>query len=223
MAFLAQFSSDHPADLVELLQRRVDRSEHADSVTEYRAVPFNWDHDLRVRGTSEFPTILRRIRDWIAARPDVWQRRDAGAEVFNAVAGVFDDTVMAILEEGARTGHEGQMIAVGAILRQAPPYFAFDYVDFVRRLLDLASQLGEEHVRRFGVALSAAALSEVRSGVAGQPFAEDVAQRDRAREIADALPPGSREQRVYRSLQRSAEESIEWHADRDELMDGRDW
>jgi len=223
MAFLADFSLDRPGDLVELLQRRVDRSEHADSVTEYRAVPFNWDHDLQVRGTNEFPTILRRIRDWIAARPDVWQRRDAGAEVFEAVAGVFDGTVMAILEEGARTGHEGQMIAVAAILRQAPANFVFDHVDFVRRLLALASQLGEEHVRRVGGALSAAVVSEVRSGVPGQPFAEDVAQRDRARRIADALPTGSREQRLYRSLQMSAEETIEWHADRDELMDGRDW
>jgi hypothetical protein len=30
-------------------------------------------------------------------------------------------------------------------------------------------------------------------------------------------------QRLYLSLQASAEHSIKWHADRDELMDGRDW
>ena len=202
---------------------RVERAEHADSVTEYRAVPFSWDHDLQVRGTNEFPTILRRIRDWIAAGPDSWQRGDAGAEVFEAVAGGLDGTVMAILEEGARTGDEGQMIAVAAILRKAPPHFVFDQVGFVRLLLELASQIGEEHVRRVGGALAAAAVSEVRSGVPGQPFAEDVASAGSRREIADSLPTGSREQRLYRSLQTSAEESIEWSADRDELMDGRDW
>ena len=55
MAFLADFSSDRPAELVELLQCRVERAEHADSVTEYRAVPFSWDHDLQVRGTNRVP------------------------------------------------------------------------------------------------------------------------------------------------------------------------
>jgi hypothetical protein len=60
-------------------------------------------------------------------------------------------------------------------------------------------------------------------GTPGQPFAEDVEQRDRAREIAQNLPGGSVAQRLYLSLQASAEHSIKWHADRDELMDGRDW
>ncbi|MDQ3728773.1 MAG: helix-turn-helix domain-containing protein [Actinomycetota bacterium] len=223
MAFLSDFSGERPEDLIRLLQARVERWEHADSLVDYRALPFNWDHDLRVRGSRDFPTILRRIRDWIAASPDSWHRLHAGAELFAAVAVSFDETVMSVLEEGASASDESQMTAVAAILRQAPRTFVFDNVDFVRRLLALAAQLGEDHVQRVGGALSAAAVSGVRTGIPGQPFAEDLDQRDQARKIADAQPNGSPEQRLYRSLQESAEHTIKWHADRDEPMDGRHW
>ncbi len=224
MAFLSNFSRERPRDLVQLLQRRVERWEQMDALTDYRALPFNWDPDLRIRGSRDLPIILRRVRDWIADKPDSWQRQDAGAELFAAIASAFDDTVMHVLEEGASSGDPDQMVAVAAVLRQAPRMFVFDNVDFVRRLLALAGQLGEELVQRIGGALSAAATSGVRTGIPGQPFAEDVVQRDRAREIADVLPTGSPEQRLYRSLQESAEHSIKWHADRDELMDdGRHW
>jgi hypothetical protein len=69
-----------------------------------------------------------------------------------------------------------------------------------------------------------AVTSGTYSGTPGQPFARDVAQQDQARKLADGLTPGSPEQRFYRSLERSAEESIRWHADRDEkLFDRREW
>ena len=224
MAFLAEFSSERPGDLVHLLERRVDVWGLSDSITGYHALPFNWDHDLRIRGQREFPRWLRQIRDWIAAKTDSWHRQEAGGELFAAVAGRFDASVLDVLEEGASSGDPDHMTAVAAILRQAPPTFVFDNVEFVRRLLGWAERLGEEHVQRLGGALSAAAVSGVRSGVPGQPFAEDVSQRDRSREIADGLPKGSPEERFYRSLQRSAEQSITWHADRDELVnDGRNW
>lgn len=223
-AFLSDFSSDRPEELVELLQRRVDRWEQCDSTTEYSALPFNWGHQLRIRGSKSFLAILRGVRDWIAAGSDSWHRQDAGADLFAAVAGGFDETVMSVLEEGASTGDEAQMVAVASILRQVPRTFVFEKVEFVRRLLVLASQLGEEHVQRVGGALSASAISGGRTGLVGQPFAEDIDQRDQARKIADALANGSPEQRLYQSLQESAEHSIKWHADGDDLMeDGRHW
>ena len=223
IAFLSDFSRDRPAELIELLQRRVERWEQSESIVDYRALPFHWDHDLRIRESKTFLPILRRIRDWIAASTNSWQRQDTGAELFAAVAGVFDETVTSVLEEGAKAGNEAQMVAVASILRQGPRTFAFENVEFVRRLLELAAQVGDEHVQRVGGALSSAAQSGVRMGVPGHPFGEDIEQRDKARTIANALPNGSPEQRLYRSLQDSAEHSIKWHADRDELRDGRHW
>lgn len=223
-AFLADASGERPAEVVDLLRRRVGRWEDSDSSSDYRALPFSWDHELLVRQRAEYALVLRTIRDWIAEAPESWQRRDGGADLFFAVARVVDETAMGVLEEGASLGDEGQMAAVAAILWKAPPTFVFAEVEFVSRLLNLAAKLGEEHARSVGGALSAAAMSGPRMGTPGKPFAEDVNQRDRAREIAGSLPNGSIEQRLYRSLQKSAEESIRWQVDRDaEFLDGRDW
>ena len=63
--------------------------------------------------------------------------------------------------------------------------------------------------RAIGAALHSALVSGVRTGSSGEPFPEDVVQRDEARKIADGLPLGSPGERFYRSLQRSAEHEIE--------------
>jgi hypothetical protein len=223
MTFLADLSGEEPDDVVRLLQRRVQHSEQPDVDSDYRPLPFTWGEELKVRETPQFPTILRHLRLWIAQRADSWHRREAGAELFETVAGVFDDTVMAILEEGANTGDDNEMIAVAAILRKVPPYFPFDEVDFVRRILATAASRSQEHLQRVGSALTAAAVSGVRMGTPGQPFTEDLEQRDRARKTADKMLKGSHEERLYRGLERSAEDNILWHAERDDLLDGRDW
>lgn len=221
--FLADLSGEEPDNVVRLLQRRVQHAELPDGYSDYRPLPFTWAEELRVRGTPQFPTILRHLRQWIAQRTDSWHRQDAGAEVFETVAGVFDGTVMAVLEEGANTGDDDEMIAVASILRKVPPSFPFDEVEFVRRILATAASHSREHLQRTGGALTAAAVSGVRTGTAGQPFTEDLEQRDRARKIADMMPKGSHEERLYRGLERSAEDSIQWHAERDDIRDGRDW
>jgi len=224
MTFLADFSSDRPDDLVQFLQRRVERAETDAKGTDYKALPYDWTGDLYVRDTPQFPTILRRLRGWITANADSWHRRDAGADLFVAVSGAFDETVMSILEEGVLTGDDNELIAVAAILEKAPSAFVFEQIPFVRRVLAAAADRSQEHLKRIGGALSSAASSGVRSGLAGEPFEEDVVQRDQAREIADTLPKGSPEERLYRSLEHIAEESIHWQVERDrDLLDGREW
>ncbi|MCP4383137.1 MAG: helix-turn-helix domain-containing protein [Hyphomicrobiales bacterium] len=223
-AFLSDVSGERPDKIADLLKRRVCRWEDADATSKYRALPFSWDHQLLVRECDSFKAILSGIRDWIAEAPESWQRQNGGADLFVAVACGFDETVMSVLEEGASLAASDQMDAVAAILREAPRTFVFDEVEFVRRVLGLAERLGEEHAQRVGGALSAAAMSGTRTGTPGKPFAEDVNQRDRAREVASTLPNGSIEQRLYGSLQESAEHSIQWQVDRDgELMDRREW
>jgi hypothetical protein len=97
-------------------------------------------------------------------------------------------------------------------------------VDFVTSALAAASALGEEPLTHMRGSLHAAVVSGSRSGTPGQPFSEDIEQRDRCADIASSLPRGSVEERFYRTLVRSAEESIEWHAEQDEkIFDPRDW
>ena len=222
-AFLADISVNRPTDLVDFLQRRVMRWESTDETTDYRPLPFAWNHELRVRETADLLWTLRRIRDWIAEGAESWKRQHAGPDLFAAVAGRFDADALRVIEEAVASGDSAQLTAAASILREVPRLLVFENVGYVQRLLALADQAGDDHVQRIGGALSAAMSSGARTGIPGQPFAEDVEQRDRAREIAESLPIGSVAQRLYLSLQASAEHSIKWHADRDELMDGRDW
>ena len=178
---------------------------------------------LRVRETADLLAALRHIRDWIAEGPESWKRQDAGPDLFAAVAGRFDADALRVIEEAVTSGDSAQLTAAASILREVPRLLVFENVEYVQRLLALAGLAGDEHVQRIGGALSAAVSSGTRMGTPGQPFTEDVEQRDWARDIAQNLPSGSMAQHLYLSLQASAEHSIKWQADRDELMDGREW
>ncbi len=222
--FLATLSIDQPAVVVELLMARVEHWEKTASSSQFDPLPHHWDHPLQLRQHPDFFKSLRWIRQWIAQEPDSMARVQAGGDLFSAVAHGFDATVLAVLEEGVATGDAGQLAAVAALLQRGPGNLVYDEVEFVRRALGAASKLGEDAVQRIGGALTVATGRGGRIGIPGQPFAEDLEQRDRARAIADLLPRDSIEQRFYLSLQESAEHSIEWARHRDDrVADGRDW
>jgi hypothetical protein len=116
------------------------------------------------------------------------------------------------------------MAGVISILRKAPSDMVLDEADFVGRLFNAASRLGDEWVELVGAAMHAAVTSGIRTGVPGQPSDIDADQRHPAREIASKLPFGSMAQHFYRSIEESADRNIRWQADQDErLADRRDW
>ncbi len=223
-AFLSELSKSNPDAVLRLLMDRVELAEQSESVNEFRALPYDWHNKLLCRSHTRFVHLLREVLAWIAARLDSWQRRMMGAEIFRAVAEEFDDAVIDVLDEAIGTTAREQIEAVGAILHEAPRTVVWENVPFVRRVLAAAAKHGEDCLQHVGSGLHAAVTSGVRSGTPGQPFGEDLEQRGRSAEIARTLPRGSIEERFYRSLQASAEQSIQWSMTRDEtLVDGRDW
>jgi transcriptional regulator with XRE-family HTH domain len=222
--FLSALSKDNPAAVLELLIDRVELREQDRSVRDFRALPYQWHHPLHFRSSVRFPQILRQISDWIAAKLDSWPRRTMGAKLFRAVAQSFDRQVIEVLEEAIQTGARGQIEATGAILGEAPRTLVWENIDLVRRALNAAQAHGEDCVQHVAGALHSAVVSGFRTGTLGEPFSEDVEQRDRSVNIANSLPRGSLEERFYRSLAQSAEQSIRWSMTEDEkLIDGRDW
>jgi hypothetical protein len=222
-SFLAQVSVGAAATVVALLRTRIERSEEMGSA-HYRALPFHWDTGLDIKGQAQTGAVLRQVRDWIARKPDSWQRREFGGDLFAAIAQDFDDSVLAVLEESMYSGDRAQFSALAAILKKVRRSLLWDNPDFVARLLAAASLHGEGVVQEVGGALHSAAISGLRQGTPGQPYPEDVELRDRAAAIASKLPSGSLEERFYRSLQESAERNIDWSRERDELSeDRRDW
>jgi transcriptional regulator with XRE-family HTH domain len=224
MSFLSQLSKDHPAVVLQVLKERIEHSERLTSLGDYRPLPFQWNPPLHVRMHPDLGTLLRELRDWIAPQPSSWQRQYIGGELFCSVAQPFDDAVIQILLEAIAVGDPDQLAAVVSIVRQAPSNVIFEETDFVARLFDAASRLGDEWVERVGAAMHAAVMSGIRTGFFGQPSDVDVDQRNQAREIASRLPRGSMEQQFYRSIEESADRNIRWQGDQDErLADRRDW
>lgn len=220
---LAQRSATDPAWVIRLLQARVEYAERLDDLDGYRAMPVSWDNPLRVRDSDTFGAALQGIVAWIADHSDSWVRREMGGEVFAEVAVSYDKNVVAVLRNALANEREDITRAVAAVIRKAPRTFIWDEVDFVRTALHCAARFGDRSRREMTGALYAATAFGIRSGTPGQPYPEDVEQRDRSREIADQLARGSIEEQFYRDMAKSAEESIAREMADDVPNDGRSW
>jgi hypothetical protein len=128
-----------------------------------------------------------------------------GAQLFAALVRPYDEPVLRLLSEVVTSGSRQHVLAVGTILGAAPRDFAWSHTEFVIEALRSAEKLDDDCVRAIGGGLHSAAMRGVRMGTPGQPYQEDVEQRDKATELAEALPPGSVEHQFYRSLAATAE------------------
>ena len=220
---LAVRSATDPEWVVTLLQDRVERAVQATGFRDgYTALPFDWSEPLQIRKSQLFQDALRTLLCWISADLDTWARREMGAELFSAVAGSYDKDVVTVLAIALAGDDADRVRAVAAVLNKAPRTFIWDEPSFVKVALHSAARFGEEAVGEFEAALWGATVSGVRTGTPGEPFAEDIEQRDRSRALAAGLAPGSLEERFYRRMAQSAEVSIARVAE-DDLGDGRDW
>ena len=209
-AFLALMSRSDLQRVVRLLQRRVEYTESLDEPADYRPVPFRWHHKwgLESRGTQEGRWILEDLRDWAARESPGGIRCFYGPRLFAAVANGFDDEVLGVIELGLMAS-AATACNVAELLSAVPRSFAWSHVQWIVSTLDDADRRDAEICRSIGDALHTALMSGVRAGSPGEPFPEDVEQRDEARKVADILPAGSPGERFYRSLQRAAEHAIE--------------
>lgn len=222
--FLSKLSVSYSDEVVDLLMRRVEHWETVEEVLEYHPLPHQWHEPLHVRESDNFIPTLRRIRDWIGRDTTSWRRLDAGGRLFQAVAGDFDAAVLGVIEEVLADGPGSSVSALPSILRHAPRHLALDDVDFVRRVLTGAASVSDDLAKQVGSAMHGAVVSGTRMGSPGEPFPEDVHQRNRAQEAARQMAPGSLEAEFYRAISRSAEESIQWQVESGErLRDGRSW
>ncbi|MHB1438759.1 MAG: helix-turn-helix domain-containing protein [Thiobacillus sp.] len=214
--FIGKLSRTHLATVVGLLERRIERAEGEAISPDYRPVPFGWDDKSAIQsaGHPQRRAVLDGLRDWAVADVEGWRRHYEGPRLFAAVAGEFDDEVLAIIEAGL-TANLSMAKRVAHLLSEVPHGFVWSHVQWIVLVLDDSSRRDLELYRALSSALYSAVISGVRSGTPGEPFPQDLEQREKSREIADGLPAGSAGERFYRSLQRSAEESIRRYRDED--------
>ena len=220
-AFLAMLSVSDPRSVIDLLTGRVEAAE-AGLGSNY-ALPHHWPVPLRFRDRSDFPDLLRRVREWLATAPDSPWRHYWGSRLFATVAGSYDAQTRQVIDEYLNEPDSNKIKTVRTMLGGAPRTLVWD-ADFIRRCLRAADICGTDSLAAVQSGLYSVVFTGGRSAAIGEPFPQDVEQRDIAAQLAAQAVPGSVEEQFYKALSQSAETWIDRAMSEITLpTDGRDW
>ena len=218
--FLAEASARDPHKVLDLYMSRVN---HQQTEEAYTPLPFHSQHrpPLRFRESGHFKDVVHRVCDWMLESHDDWHRSFWAPQLFAASVGCVDQQVLDHLDHWAGTTDPQGLQVVAHLLCELPGNFVWEVVDWVNDLLERAYAFGDDCYNNVSAALRKAVESGVTGGQVGQPFPEDIEQRDRSLSVAAALRVGSSGHRFYTSLAKSAEASIRWTQQlHDEMRDG---
>ncbi len=216
--FLANASRRSPEAVIQFLLNRIER-EDARWGGSGRALPFDGLH-FRLGGVVEsekYQDFLRTIRDRMLGASGTgcfWLPK-----LFKEVSLNFSPASIEVLREWIDSGNPEKIVTAASIVNEANPDFVFDQVAFVTNLLERALHAGNACYRRVSNYIYNCARSGTRHGISGQPFPQDIALRDRAREMASRLPAGTPAHRLFESLRKYAEAEIRDQIARDEELD----
>ena len=215
--FLNKLSLAKPKETAKLLMNRVEFKEASPELKEYDPIPFSWNRNepIRFNEAKEYEWLLREIRDWATVKTDSWIRFHYGSDLFKLVSAGFDEVTLKVLDEWTSSSDERQLIAAATLLGEAPRNFVWDKQQFITKILDHAQKFGDKCYRRIASALHSSVLQGGKSGTPGQPFPEDIEQRDKAYEMMQKLPAGSPTHRFYKSLYEEAVSEIDRHTNED--------
>jgi hypothetical protein len=215
--FLNKLSLAKPKETVKFLMDRVEFKEAKPDLKDYDPIPFSWNRNepVHFNETKEYEQLLREIRDWATVKTESWIRFHYGSDLFKLVSAGFDEVTLKVLGEWILSSDERQLVAAATLLGEAPRNFVWDKQPFITKMLDHAQKFGDKCYRRIASALHSSVLQGGKSGTPGQPFPEDIEQRDRAHEMMKKLPVGSPTHRFYKSLYEEAMSEIDRHTSED--------
>ena len=142
---LSELSVLDPLGVARLLMRRIDRQTSLQSLA-YEALPYHWDPALRIQQTTELAQCLVEVRDWMTHRshdPTRYPLEDHGAELYQLVAGDWNDQALATLTDFGDAPTEAALITAARILAHAPVMVLFAQVPLISKLLYQAESLGK--------------------------------------------------------------------------------
>lgn len=226
--FLSDLSAIHPERVVKLLMVRVEQKEGNDKqsmedVLEDKYKPLPYLHRggprLQFSATKSYEKILRQVRDWASVETGNWMRSHYGADLFKMVSAGFDGATLNVLGEWINSNDTKKLESAAALLSEAPSGFVFAHPEYVVNVLEQAKKQGEACYKRVSSWLYGSAISGSRSGTPGQPFPQDIAQRDSSFDLMGKLPAGSPGYKFYKMLYEAAKANIERDTDEDLELD----
>jgi transcriptional regulator with XRE-family HTH domain len=221
---LAEISGHQPEAAADLLIRRVEAWERAQSPLDYDPLPRMWHQPPRFASHPQYGDLLRKVLRWLTDDLDSFRRQFAGRQLFSIIAGEYGEETLSILRALLASGDQQQVRAAGSVLSDAPATLVWEDVDFVSYALTCARQHGDDVFQHVAAGLQAAATPGRRYGAVRMAFEDDITRRDKSAQILSQLTPGSPAAEFYQALQRTADNSIRWKTDVDDLLTSRrDW
>jgi hypothetical protein len=217
---LRRLSTRMPAEVLDLFLRRIDVAELRGFRAEYQEVPLMGLRSIfgALRGVSQEGALVRRVRDrsigqseWIPA---------SLPRLFRAVSGNYGPEGLAAIREWLDSRDVDRELAAVDLLRESGPRFLFTHLDLVAHAIERAEAIGDDFATRISNRFHSAATSRGRSGVAGQPFPQDVTLRDDATTAMSRTQRGTRLYRLLASLRRYAETAIQEQIISEEELQG---
>jgi hypothetical protein len=191
-----------PNELIQSLLKRVARSKR--EVEFYPPEP----RELSIILSDAEPDrdSLVAIRNYSKGRSGA-ALRDL-ADIFAAASHGYDSLGMEVLTDWLVNGDETELRAAVGLLQAARPTLPFDCLEQIDVVLERASTFGKDCLDNIEYRLLSLMTSGVRHGIPGQPFPEDIALRDRCREVIGKLRRGSRVSGLVEMALKSAESGI---------------
>lgn len=220
--FFRKTSLAHPALTLKMLMNRVEHKEADENAEAYDPLPVSWRHreGLRFHETAQYEQLLRTVRDWNTKPRGNWIRPYFGRNLFKFVSSGFDEATVKVIEEWASSGDEHNLEAAAALVSEANSNFVWDNTEFVVNILERAHQYGSSCYKRVCSSLLASVHQGVRARTPGQPYQEDIVERNRSTEMMSKLPIGTPAYKFYKMVHEAAIAGIERETyDEDELAD----
>jgi hypothetical protein len=221
---LSELSLIDPLRVTRMLMKRIDRQTTLQSLG-YDILPYHWDPALRIQQTTELARCLAEVREWTMRRGldrPRYHLQDAGAELYQLVAGDWNDQALATLTDFGDAPTEAALITAAGLLAHAPVSVLFAQVPLVARLLRQAESLEKDSAELVLRALLT--TNGVITTWIGDPSEKDRQELQQARQIVENLPRGSVERRFYEQLAHRIEVELSWTVEPSLLHnDGREW
>lgn len=221
-SFLAAYGQTYPVEFFQLAMRRVEVFEKDSDFYKFSVLPHVWTASQTIE--VDVLDAARLVHDWLAQAPDSSQRGYFAPKLFKLFAGPVNRAVLERLRNEMFRTSEQRFRTVASVLQNAPRDLIFDNLSLISEVIEAAHLAGQPAASDIEMAISSALTSGVRSGAPGQPFTEDVANRDLATQAASQLPAASPARTFFEGIARAAEESMQWKAAEDaRFLDRRSW
>ena len=221
---LSELSLIDPLCVTHLLMERIDRQTTLQPL-DYEALPYHWGPALRIQQTTELAQCLAEVRDWMMRRDlgrPSYHLEDDGAELYQLVAGDWNDQALATLTDLGNTPTEATLVTAARILAHAPVTVLFAQVPLIAKLLHRAESLGKDSAELVLKALLT--TTGVITKWVGDRSEKEEQELEQARRIVENLPRGSVECRFFEQLAKRIEVRLNRTVEPPRPQyDGREW